>query len=199
MRPGRWCAEHSRWECVHDRKRGGDCHGSATAGTDSCRMHIGSKTRQLAGKIMAARVGHWAPIEIHPAEALLEEVYYWTGLCAFLDHVVGSLQREEMTWGTTRHTIEMAAGGKAEVARWEQAAGLNTWVEWQRASHSEKAKVARMALEGDAEARMLDLAEGWAARSVQVWESALGELGLSPEQWERARVSFPAALARLGG
>jgi hypothetical protein len=148
--------------------------------------------------VLAER-GHWEPIEIHPAEALLEEVWHWTGLCAFLDRVVNGLQRGELTWGTTRHTIEMQGGGRAGVAKWEQAATLNTWVEWQTRAHESKAKVARMALEGDAEARMLDLAEGWAARSVGVWEEALGGLELSEHQWALARRVFPEVLARLGG
>ena len=42
MRPGRWCTQHERYECVHPRKNGrGPCHGAAVTGSDSCRMHLG--------------------------------------------------------------------------------------------------------------------------------------------------------------
>ena len=50
IRPGRWCEEHQRFDCVHDRKHGrGPCHGAAVTGSDSCRMHLGKE----AGPVIA--------------------------------------------------------------------------------------------------------------------------------------------------
>jgi hypothetical protein len=53
-----------------------------------------------------------------------------------------------------------------------------------------------MALEGDAEARMLGLAEAWAARSIGTYEELLGLLELTEHQWELAREHLPKLLER---
>lgn len=190
-----WCEVHHRLECCHKSKRSHErCHGAACSGLDSCYQHAGSRTRVLAGKVLAAKHGHWQPIKIHPAEALLEEVWHWTGLCAWLDGIVAGLQEGEMTWGLSRMRTVSGPDGQATVA--EQAAALNTWVAWQESAHREKAKVARMALEGDAEARMLGLAEAWAARSIGTYEELLGLLELTEHQWELAREHLPKLLER---
>jgi hypothetical protein len=48
MRPGRWCAEHQRYECVHPRKNSrGPCHGAAVTGSDGCRMHLGEEAQPV--------------------------------------------------------------------------------------------------------------------------------------------------------
>jgi hypothetical protein len=203
MRPdgpdrGRWCEEHHRWECVHNKHGGTPCHQPRIRGLDSCRIHVGSKGRKFAAQAVALReAGHWAPIETHPAEALLQEVYYWTGLCAWLDSIVASLERGEMVWGIVRRQVSSGAEGAEERAEW--AAGVNAWIGWQERSHISKARVARMALEVVAEDRLLRLAESQGLAIFTTYQESLEALDLTPRQWERARAEFPRMMARLAG
>ena len=61
----RFCEAHRRWECTHDRKRGGQCHGPAVKAPGAgylpaCRMHIGrpvATARRAAVTAWAATPG----------------------------------------------------------------------------------------------------------------------------------------------
>ena len=57
----RWCSQHKRLECVHQRSRGrGQCHGPAVKGTAACRLHSGktvARARRDALRAWAATPG----------------------------------------------------------------------------------------------------------------------------------------------
>jgi hypothetical protein len=199
------CTEHRTMHGTCHKHGGQPCHGQLRGGLRTCRMHSGdprtAKVRVLAAQI-TPRLGepHWQPIEIHPAEALLQEVWYYTGLCAWLDQIVNGLQRGEMVWGLSRHVAQRDGGEDGgPTLTVESRAGLNTWIEWQERSHREKARVARMALEGEAEERMLRLAEAQGARAFAAYQAGLEAIvpALTGEQWASAREGFPAVLAKL--
>jgi len=160
-------------------------------------MHAGSRERVDMAKALALRPpgGHWAPIKIHPAEALLQEVWYHTGLCAWLDGIVAALERGEMTWGLTSRRVASGADGAMETAEWEAA--MNVWVSWQERAHKAKAQVARMAMEGLAEESMVRAAEILGAKAAGAFERGLARLELTPHQWDLARVVYPEVLAEL--
>lgn len=193
-----WCEEHHRRECVHKSKRSGQrCHANAVRGIDSCRLHAGSRERVLMGKALAERprvAGHFQPIKVHPAEALLDEVAYWAGLCAWLDRIVAGLQQGEMVWGLQRRRVVSGQDGGEESAEW--AAGLNAWVTWATRAHEAKARVARLALEG-AEGSMVEFTELQAVKVGAAFERGLRQLDLTDRQWELARQAYPAVLAEL--
>lgn len=193
--PARWCDQHKRRECVHQRSRGrGTCHGTAITGLDSCRMHAGSQVRVAVAKSQRQR-GHWQPIPVHPAEALLGEVAWWAGQSAWLDEVVGGLQEGEMVWGMVRR--QDVQGGEFPGATVIEEATLNTWIGWQQKSHGQLAQVSRWALEAAAEDRMVRLAEAQGARAFSAFQMGLRRLELTAAQWEAAREVMPAVLKEL--
>jgi len=191
----RWCEEHGRMECRHKRSKGrGQCHGAAITGLDSCRMHAGNKARVEVAKAQS-RGPRWMPVPVHPAEALLQEVAWWTGQCAWLDEMVGGLSDGRMVWGMVRR--QDVRGGEFPGATIIEEATLNTWVQWQQKAHAMKAQVSRWGLESEAEGRMVRLAEAQGARAFQAFRAGLQRLGLSEEQWAKARETMPQVLKEL--
>lgn len=202
MGEARWCEDHNRWECVHRKHGGGQCHGTPRVGRDgrplldSCQNHAGSKERIAYAKALQLRPGgHFQPRKIHPAEALLEEVWHHAGMCAWLDGIVAALERGEMTWGITRRRVTSGADGATEAAEWETQ--LNIYVQWAAKEHAAKAQVSRMALEALAEDTMVRLAERQATHLAGAWERGLARLDLTEEQWAKARLVYPELLAEL--
>jgi hypothetical protein len=195
-----WCGEHRQRHGTCHKHGGQPCHGSLAPGLSTCRMHGGEGSREkiLAGKALALHPrppGHWQPVKIHPAEALLQEVWHWTGLCGWLDDIVAKMRQEEMVWGISRQRVKEGADGAQVEREWE--ARLNGYVAWQQKAHEQKARVARMAMEVLAEESMVRLAETQAARVAGVFEEGLRMLDLTEGQWAKARAAFPLLLERL--
>jgi hypothetical protein len=194
-----WCEVHNRLECRHKSKRTQQrCHGAALKGLDSCYQHAGSRERVLMSKALGLHPGgHFQPVPTHPAQALLDEVAFWSGMCAWLDHIVGGLEQGELTWGVTSQRVTLGPGGKVESGQTVREAVLNTWFGAQLRAHESKARVARLALEGIAEERLIRMAEHQGTAIFEGYQAGLEMLGLSEEQWERARESYPVVLKHL--
>ena len=102
MRPAgdaRWCPDHGRLECVHQRSRGrGQCHGPAIKGTESCRAHIGMTVAEARRVVLTA----WAAVPddqgISPMAAVAGQLNL-------------SWRRAQLLGGELRRQVEAAGGG----------------------------------------------------------------------------------------
>jgi phage terminase small subunit len=195
----RWCADHGRYECTGQRRSGrGQCHGPAALGLNTCRMHKGAHghAKHLAAKAAALRPKTGGtPVPTHPADALLQEVAYWTGLCAWLDEIVGGLSEGAAVWGMAQRTA--SEGGEFPGVTVLEKAGLNTWVEWQQRAHREKALVAKMALDAQVDAAALQFQQAQGMQAFRVFERAIEVAGLDERQWERVREAMPGLIRSL--
>jgi P27 family predicted phage terminase small subunit len=191
-----YCEEHKTRHGTCHKHGGLPCHAQLGPGLNTCRSHggRGSNLKVAAAKAARAR-GHWEPIEVHPAVALLGEVAWWAGQCAWLDAMVGGLQAGDMVWGMVRR--QDVQGGEFPGATVIEEATLNTWIAWQQKSHTQLAQVCRFALESEAEGRMVRLAEAQGAHAFAAFQLGLRRLDLSPGQWEAARQVMPEVLKAL--
>ena len=196
---GRWCGEHSRWECARNKHGGVPCHGIRVRGQEQCAAHLGhgNREKRLASKAIAARPAErrWEPIAVHPAEALLREVAWWAGQCAWLDSMVEAAREGDLTWGMTRR--QTSTGGEWPGTVTVEESAMSALVAWQQRSHGQLAQVSRWALEAAAEDRMVRLAEAQGAHAFAAFQSGLRRLGLSAEQWSVAREVMPEVLKEL--
>jgi P27 family predicted phage terminase small subunit len=94
----RWCDQHHRDECKHQRKAGrGPCHSPhVIPGTGSCRMHAGKSADRARedGRVALARVYGAALPDIDPVSALLEEVRRSAGHVAALAALVAEVEAQ---------------------------------------------------------------------------------------------------------
>lgn len=189
--------EHNWWHGTCHKHGGEACHGKVPAGLTTCRMHAGrgAKQKHLAAVAARQRTGG-TPIATHPAEALMQEVAYWTGLCAWLDDIVGRLEQEQAVWGmvSRSHTEGFQAGTTVV-----NQAGLNVWVRWQQDAHQRKAAVAKMALDAEVDQAALRWQQAQGMQAFRVMERALDVAGLDAGQWARVREAMPGLIRDLIG
>lgn len=193
----RWCDEHKRWECTGSRSRGrGLCHGIAMEGLTTCRMHQGrhGKVAHLAAVAARKRTGG-VPRDVHPAQALLEEVAYWTGLCDWLDEIVGELEQGNAVWGISQRTD--VTGGEFPGATVIERADLNVWVKWQHQAHREKVTAAKAAVEAEVDTALLRLEQAKGMQVFRAFQLGLEQLELTEAQWAIAREAMPRVLREL--
>jgi len=201
----RWCEDHSRWECTGQRSKGrGQCHGQARRGTNTCRMHPGSNgdIKHLAAVVaeQAERVAGPLPggrelPDVHPADALLNQVRYWAGLTGWLDEMVAGLEQGSMVWGLVRETVD--AGGEFPGTTRVHGAGLHTWVQWHERAHKMLATVCEIALRAEVDQAALALQQAQGMQAFRAFQAGLQRLALTPQQWELARVEMPKVLRQL--
>jgi P27 family predicted phage terminase small subunit len=109
----RWCDEHQRDECKHNRKDGQPCHAyQLIPGMGACRKHVGMTLADARerGKANLARIYTGAATEIDPAAALLWELGHSAALVSELRARVAAMAEEPgpdgepgsgLFWGTT--------------------------------------------------------------------------------------------------
>jgi phage terminase small subunit len=109
----RWCDEHARDECKHNRKDGLPCHQyRLIPGLGSCRKHAGMNLAdaRARGQANLARIYSGGAKEIDPAGALLWELGHSAAVVEELRARVGQMAAEPgpdgeqgsgLFWGTT--------------------------------------------------------------------------------------------------
>lgn len=99
--------------------------------------------------------------EIHPHEALLEEVYRCAGVVAWLDEVVQGLEADDMVWGVTEEVSKSATEFPGTDTK--STAVLNVWVQFWQAERRQLVVVSKAALEAGIDERRVRLAESQGA------------------------------------
>lgn len=165
-------------------------------GSTVCRKHGGGapQVRAAAARRVAeeearnAVVTYGLPIDIDPADALLEEVCRTAGHVAWLEQQVQALSPEEVVWGKAEET-EKGASEFPGIDTTQKAAP-NVWVVLYREERAHLVAVCKAAIAADIDERRVRLAERQGALLADVIRQMLEdpELGLSKQQREVGRV-----------
>lgn len=149
------------------------------------------KARSLVDKLDLRR-------DIHPNDALLEEVYRSAGVVAWLDEVVKGLEPDAMVWGVTEQVDKQA--GEYPGTDTTSAAELNVWIKFWQAERDRLVKASKAALDANIDERRVRLAESQGALVADVVKrifgavlQALVDAGLP----ERFRQVFDAAVREV--
>lgn len=196
-RPGWWCEDHQRWECVSPRSRGrGTCHGSAVADTDRCRMHQGKRAADAISEAKAreAVITYGLPRDISPADALLEEVRCTAGHVAWLRERVAERQQDELIWGKTEK-VEIRAS-EFEGTNTTEAAKTHMWLVLYMQERKHLVDVCKAAISCGIEERRVKLAEQQGQLLNGVIKRILARLDLSAAQSALLPVVVPEELRR---
>jgi P27 family predicted phage terminase small subunit len=198
----RWCDDHQRDECKHQRKHGGDCHGHhLIPGTGSCRMHVGmsAAAAREKGKAALARIYSGAGMDIDPAGALLWELSHSAALVGELRGRVAELAVEPGPDGEPGSglffgvAVERDRGdGTVEV---ERRAGPHAILRALGDEREHLVRTAAAAHTAGAQAAQVDAARQIGAGLYRLIEVILAGLELTPRQRdELVPVIVPAAI-----
>jgi hypothetical protein len=178
----------------------GNCTRPAGWGTDhvgegSCKLHGGStrngKKAAKKGIARKARDTFGLPIEIDPADALLQEVWRTQGHVVWLGAVVAQLREKDVAWGTTK----IKTGG--EDYGTTQEAKINAFVALYQDERKHLTRVTSEAIKAGVETKRLQLESHRAELVVNMLGSIFDNLELTDEQANRLETLVPAALTAI--
>lgn len=137
------------------------------------------------------------PIDIDPGKALLDEIHWTAGHCAWLREKVQELQHEELVWGKTLHREGVGPEGPVDVS--DHKAAPNIWYELYMKERDHLAKVCALALKAGIEERKVKLAESQGALVAEAIRRILAALNLTPQQQAMVPEIVPQQLRLLAG
>lgn len=205
-RPGRWCAEHSKWECAKRRKGGGLCHGVAISGLDACRMHAGQRAEvaRAKGEALSAWRAEVGRVEVGPADAVMAmlqmswaRVHLYAGLLqrqveAADPEVAGGVGAGEGLIGHSR-------SASPQVGVYETGEAVRGLAVLEAQERDRCVRYAKAAHDMGIADREIRLAEEQGALLAGAVQRILDGLHLSAEQWARVPEVVPAVLREVGG
>lgn len=184
---GRWCEEHGRWECTHQRSKGrGQCHAIERLGTGGCVLHAGSKQdeKNAAAKLVRRQptLGAGQLRDVSPGQALLEEVARTAQEVEWLGQLVGVMDQDAVVWGRDRERVSSA--GEWPGTEVLSTAKPHVWVTLYHQQRRHLAAVCAAALAANVDERMVRIAEAQGAAIVQLLQAIFAdrELALTAEQ-----------------
>jgi len=178
----------------------GTCKRPAGAGTDHvgegrCKHHGGSTRthKKSAGKQIAkkARDTFGLPVEIDPAQALLEEVWRTQGHVIWLGLQVQQLKTKNVAWGITK----IKRGGDDYGTT--QEAKVNAFVALYQEERKHLVRVTAEALKAGVEEKRLTLETHRAELVVNMLGSIFDDLELTDEQAVKLEELVPKALTAI--
>lgn len=160
--------------CTSHKKDGNPCNQPPMNGQRVCRKHGGKAPQNLAAaerriseqKARAAVEKLNLRREIHPNDALLEEVYRSAGVVAWLDVVVRQLDADAMVWGVTQE-VEKGSGEHPGTDT-TYAAQRNAWVVFWQDERKHLVVTSKAALDAGIDERRVRLAESQGAMVADV-------------------------------
>lgn len=188
------------------RQSAGTCRHEAGWGTDHpgegpCKLHGGStwSHRRAAQKSQARRdvETFGLPVEVDPAEALLEEVQRTAGHVAWLSEQVRGIDPDDLIWGRTKTRQGRGAEGPIDVT--DEAAAVNVWLQLYQQERKHLVAVCTAALNAGVEERRVRLAEQQGATLAGVIRAVLADLHLTAEQESRVAEVVPRHLRAVAG
>lgn len=187
-----------RAKCGAARKHdAGPCTRPAGWGTDHpgvgyCKLHLGSTaSHRRAASLEIARRECEAlsiPVEVSPAEALLDELYRTAGWIATYARMVDELGDTSALYGPTFHTSGVRTG----------EARPHVTVELLFRERQHYRAVSEAAIRAGVEVRRLELQERQVELAQRAFEAMLEELGLDSERRQEARRSYARHLRLVG-
>ena len=137
------------------------------------------------------------PVDIDPAEALLQEVHHTAGHVAWLREQVAAISPEALVWGRTKTRQGRGPDGPVDVT--DEGAELNVWLQLYQQERKHLVAVCSAALSAGVEERRVRLAESQGATLAGVIRAVLDDLGLSAAQLERVAEVVPRHLRAVAG
>lgn len=189
----RFCHAKSKQTQRQCRKPAG--WGTDHVGTGLCRFHGGKSPggRKQAQKAIARNgvATYGLPIDVDPAQALLEEVHRTAGHVAWLGTVVAQLRKGDLGWGVTKVKRGGDDWGETHEAK------LNVYLALYQDERKHLTKVCETAIRAGVEEKRLTLETHRAELMVKMLEMVFGELELTPAQSEKLEELVPTALKSL--
>lgn len=198
----KWCEEHQRHECKHNRTDGAPCHQHALIpGTGSCYMHSGMTAEQARAKGAAnlARLYGDPDEDATPSTALLDEVRWSAGHVKALRARVAELAEADgpdgepgsaLWWGTVR---ELWKDG--ELAEREMRAGPHVILKAYDAERHHLVVTAAAAHTAGAQDDAVNVAKALGAGVRGFLDRLFAALGLTEDQWALVPTVVPELLA----
>lgn len=165
--------------CNAKTRGGGHCRrpagwGTKHAGQGRCKLHGGSTPlHQKSAEIAVARVAVnelALPRNIHPMDALLEELARTAGAVKWLDDKVQSVEEQSL--------IAPTGGGQGGVPEYKRSVWVTLWED----ERAHMARVAKMCLDAGIDERRVRLAEAQGQLMATAIQNILAKLKLSEEQ-----------------
>ena len=198
----RWCEEHGKHECKHNRSNGTPCHSwMLIPGTGSCRKHAGMslEAAQAKGQAFLARLYGEPDEDATPSSALLEEVRWSAGHVAALRQRVAELAEAAgpdgepgsgLWWGTVRETWK-----DGELDERELRAGPNVILQAYDKERHHLVVTAAAAHTAGAQDDAVNVAKALGAGVRQFLDRVFTALRLTDEQWAMVPQVVPVLLA----
>lgn len=194
--------DQPRAYCGAKTRNGGTCKSAPIQGATRCRMHGGASPRAKAAAErrlaeQAAReavVTYGLPVDISPTEALLREVRYTAGHVEWLRARVQELEEAKLTVGVTEQKIDPTGAKSTKIE-----SVPNAWVRLYQEERRHLVAVTTAALKAGVEERRVRLEEAQGAAIVELLDTILDGLDLTPAQQEKAHDVVPRALRAIEG
>lgn len=169
--------------------------GTDHAGSGTCKLHGGStrNSKKAAQKAVAKTAARTLglPVEIDPAEALLQEVWRSQGHVIWYGEVVAQLRKSDVGWGITKEKRGGDDWGTTNEAK------VNIYVALYNEERKHLARVSAEAIKAGVEQKRLDLETHRAELVVGMLGSIFDGLELTPEQASKLDELVPKALTGL--
>lgn len=199
----RWCEEHRRDECKHNRQDGTPCHQwKLIAGIGSCKKHAGMRLEDAQAKGRANLAALYAtPADVEPAEALLEEVQWAAGHTRDLRAMVAALAEAAgpdgepgsgLWWGVVSETWK-----DGELAERVLKSGPHAVLREYDVTSDRLIRAATAARTTGALEAQVNVARALGAGVHALLNAIFADLELAAWQWERVPTVVPARLAEF--
>ena len=192
--------------CTARSKQSGEqCKRFATPGGKTCVMH-GSSTRKAQAKAKrvrdeakarAAVVTYGLPMEISPADALLQEVHRTAGHVAWLHARIHDFDPDDLTWGVTSATVKTT--GQFPGTDTTTSAAPPVLLELYARERKHLVDVCAAALRAGVDERRVRLAEQQGDLLATVIQAILTDLKLTAAQQKLVPTVVPRHLRAVAG
>jgi hypothetical protein len=189
------------------------CHrpagwGTQHVGVGGCKLHMGNVTSSVisaeraTAKQMVKTYG--LNVKIDPVEAMLEEVERTVGAVRWLQGIIGELPQGEVVYGLSEESIEPDVrddDGRVLVANvsGKMKAAPSIWVDLYQKERRHLREVCRDAIAAGVSMRMITMYEQSADTYVSMFERAINQLGLTPEQRQQYTIAVMTELRAIAG
>lgn len=197
----RWCEQHSRWECVKQRKAGrGQCHGPAVKDasgqpTERCRIHDGRHTADRLADVLVRERTYGEPVKVSAEQALLGELWRTAGIVKWLGERVAELEADTLTWGAV--STARRYWGEFPGSETIERAGPHVLLDLYYRERQHLVKVAAQIMSHGLAARMVDAMQEQGVAFAKCIDAILHDLDLSDEQWQLVPAVVPSRLREL--
>jgi hypothetical protein len=152
------------------------------------KTHVKNAQKAIAVK---GRDTYGLPIDVDPAQALLDEVHRTAGHVAWLGAIVAAMRKGDLGWGITK----VKRGGEDFGTTYESK--LNVYLSLYQDERKHLTRVCETAIKAGVEQKRLTLETHRAELMVKMLEMVFGKLELTPEQSEKLEELVPEALKSL--